>query len=300
MPITESQLETWSNQGSVTTSASVYNSIRTALESKDSPLYDKLSSIEIYLQGSYGNKTNIYAESDVDIVVQYNTTFKRNIANLPLDQQKAYLGSYSNASYLFSHLKADVLKALNTYFGNQRVKIGKKALKVTFPNSRITADVIPALHHREYTKFYSIGNQHYIDGISFDDTLGNQIINFPKVHKNNSEDKNAPHRTNQWYKPTVRIFKNARSHLVSLGKISDDQAPSYFVESMVYNIPDNLFGKSYASTIENGINFLWEHPFNNFICPNHQHLLFGSESVHWNSDNMTNFLTELTTLWNNW
>ncbi|MFA6306939.1 MAG: nucleotidyltransferase [Patescibacteria group bacterium] len=300
MAIPESQLTTWSNQGAVTTSAAVYNSVRTAIESNSSPLNDQLDNIEIYLQGSYSNKTNIFAESDVDIVVQYNHTFKRNITNLPVDQQRAYLNSYSNASYLWQHFKADVLRALELYFGVQRVKCGNKAIKVIFPNSRITADVIPALHYREYTRFNSVGNEHYFDGISFEDSAGNQIINFPKEHRKNSEDKNASHRANQWYKPTVRIFKNARSHLVDLGKISEDSAPSYFVESMVYNVPDNLFGQNYELTVQNSINFLYQHQFNKFICPNHQHLLFGDESVHWDSDNMTHFLKELIVLWNNW
>lgn len=299
MAIPESQLETWSNQGAVTTCAAIYNSVRTAIESDNSPLANRLSNIEIYLQGSYGNKTNIFAESDVDIVVQYNDTFKRNIANLPIDQQRAYLNSHSDALYLWQHFKTDVLRTLELYFGAQRVKLGNRAIKITFPNSRIIADVIPALHYREYTRFYSVGDENYFDGISFEDSAGNQIINFPKEHKKNSEDKNASHRTNQWYKPTVRIFKNARSYLVGLGKITKDSAPSYFVESMVYNVPDNLFGQNYALTVQNAINFLWRQPFNKFICPNHQQLLFGDGSIHWNSDNMTKFLQELTNLRNN-
>lgn len=300
MAIPESQLETWSNQGAVTTSSGVYNSVQTALRANNSPIYNRLGDIEIYLQGSYGNTTNIYAESDVDIVVQYNKTFHRDISPLPLDQQRAYLNSFENATYFWPQFKADILKTLQSYFGATRVKEGKKAIKITFPNSRITADVIPAFHYRQYTRFHSVGNEHYFDGITFYDSSENQIINFPKEHRKNSEDKNSLHRTNQWYKPTVRIFKNARSYLVSQGKILEDSAPSYFVESMVYNVPDNLYGRSYALTVQNALNFLWRHPFNQFICPNHQHLLFGNGTVCWNSDNMTNFLNEFTTLWNNW
>ena len=68
MPIPEAQLETWSHQGSIQQSSSTYNTVKTALEASDNPYYDK--NYSIFLQGSYGNNTNIYSESDVDIVIR--------------------------------------------------------------------------------------------------------------------------------------------------------------------------------------------------------------------------------------
>jgi hypothetical protein len=55
MAIPEAQLDTWSHQGSVTQSATTYNSIKNILEAKDSPYSGK--NFTVFLQGSYGNDT---------------------------------------------------------------------------------------------------------------------------------------------------------------------------------------------------------------------------------------------------
>src|SRR5690606_967984 len=68
MPIPESQLETWSHQGSITQSSSTYNTIKSVLEDSATPYAGR--NFKVFLQGSYGNDTNIYAESDVDIVIR--------------------------------------------------------------------------------------------------------------------------------------------------------------------------------------------------------------------------------------
>jgi tRNA nucleotidyltransferase (CCA-adding enzyme) len=67
MPIPFSRLNTWSNQGATTTSSTAYNSVRTALLKSTSPLANR--GVDIFLQGSYANATNIYGDSDIDVVV---------------------------------------------------------------------------------------------------------------------------------------------------------------------------------------------------------------------------------------
>jgi tRNA nucleotidyltransferase (CCA-adding enzyme) len=73
MAIPESQLTTWSSQGSVIQSAQTYGTIKLALESKSTTYADK--DYEIFLQGSYGNDTNVYADSDVDVIIKINALF---------------------------------------------------------------------------------------------------------------------------------------------------------------------------------------------------------------------------------
>ena len=70
MAIPESQLDTWSHLGSITQSSTTYNTIKNALEAAENPYAGK--NYNVFLQGSYGNNTNIYAESDVDIVIKLN------------------------------------------------------------------------------------------------------------------------------------------------------------------------------------------------------------------------------------
>ena len=68
MAIPETQLETWSHQGSVAQSSSTYATIKNTLEEAGTAYNDK--NYKVFLQGSYGNDTNIYSESDVDVVIR--------------------------------------------------------------------------------------------------------------------------------------------------------------------------------------------------------------------------------------
>ena len=65
MGITEAQLEIWAKPGAETTSSNTYLIIRNALEKAGATYSDR--TYKIFLQGSYGNTTNIYSESDVDV-----------------------------------------------------------------------------------------------------------------------------------------------------------------------------------------------------------------------------------------
>ena len=57
MAIPDSQLKTWSAQGSITQSAATYEKMRMVLGDSSSPYFSK--DFSIFLQGSYGNDTNV-------------------------------------------------------------------------------------------------------------------------------------------------------------------------------------------------------------------------------------------------
>ena len=65
MAVSDAQLETWSHQGSKAQSAATYATVRRVLLDSRAPYANR--SFDIFLQGSYNNDTNIYADSDVDI-----------------------------------------------------------------------------------------------------------------------------------------------------------------------------------------------------------------------------------------
>src|SRR4051812_1571226 len=81
VPIPETQLSTWSNQGAVVASKTTADSIRHALDSFSG--WNTKPTYEIYLQGSYRNDTNIYGDSDVDVVVQLDSSFQFDVSELP-------------------------------------------------------------------------------------------------------------------------------------------------------------------------------------------------------------------------
>lgn len=298
MPVPEYQLETWCNPGASVTSAQAYASIRAALTAPNSGL--TYANPEVFLQGSYRSSTNVYADSDVDIVVVHNTSFRRDLSLLPAIQAQAYNGYFVDAIHGVTDHKAEVLRALQRYYSAANVKLGNKSIKVTVPNGRIV-DVIPALEYRKYLRFAGTTDQNYITGISFDDASGNMIVNYPKQHIANGEAKNAANRTNGRYKQTVRMFKNARGCALDRRLLGGDVTPSYFVECLLYNVPDSLIVANRQQAFSNVWRYLWEQiQPDSAVCQNEQLPLFGTSSQQWPLNNAFLFLQALQRLWNEW
>ncbi len=297
MSIPESQLETWSHQGATTTAKATHESIRNALAASASPVREK--DYEAFLQGSYKNDTNIRGESDVDLVAQLNSTFQSDLSALTEPEKDLYRRSHPDATYLWADFRSDVLKALRAYYGSQAIAEGNKSIKIAAGTGRLASDAVVCLQYRKYRRFRGISDQEYVEGIVFFTlTEGRKVINFPKPHYENGVGKNSRQRTNGWYKPTVRVFKNARTYLVGHGVISSDLAPSYFLECLVYNVPDDVFRGSYQSTFYKALAFLSKADFSNFMCQNGQVRLFGDTPEQWSQPSARRLISALTTLWN--
>jgi hypothetical protein len=293
MAIPESQFETWARQGAVTTAKATHESIRNALTAYNSPVRQLIAdgSAEIYLQGSYKNDTNIRGDSDVDIVAELNATFYSNLT----EQEKQYL-RLDPAVYTLARFRAEVLQALQNYLGSQSVVNGNKAITVRSATGRLEADVLPCAKYRTYRNYSIIA-----EGITFfTQREGRQVINFPKLHYDNGVAKHSPQQTNGWYKPTVRIFKNARTYLVDRGQLSDSTAPSYLLESFIYNAPNNMFGQNYVTTFCSVYNWLDSANLSTFVCQNRQLPLFGPTPEQWSEQSARVLLQQLINLWNNW
>lgn len=110
MAIPESQLVTWSHQGSITQSSNTYNTITNVLEATDTPYAG--TNFKVFLQGSYGNHTNIYTESDVDIVIRLDDCWQSDLEALSDDEKAAYKKAFVGATYTHVDFKRDVLQVL--------------------------------------------------------------------------------------------------------------------------------------------------------------------------------------------
>ncbi len=296
--IPEAQLTTWAGRGAVVGSTESYNSVKTALEAANSRV--ALRAPEIYLQGSYRNATNIYGDSDVDIVAEYQGTFHSDVSALDVTARQRQQNAYPNARYTWEQFRADVLQTLRDYYTQARVEQADKCIKVRFGPGRIAADVVPAVQYKKYSYFFSDGVEGKKEGIFFRNRAGDAITNFPKDHIANGEAKNAANRTNGWYKPMVRIFKNARNRLVRDNLLAENSCPSYCVECLIHNATDDCFGTSFQDAYSKIVNYLWTLPFGQFVSQNGIIPLFGTSPVQWNTQAATNFLIALRNLWNNW
>ena len=296
MGIPESQLDTWSHQGSINQSSETYNTIKNALEVAGSPYAAK--DYKVFLQGSYGNDTNIYAESDVDIVIKLNDCFQHDLKELPEPQKVAFQAAHSDATYTHVNFKNDVLTVLKGKYGSD-INPGDKAIMIAANGGRRKADVIAAIQYRRYHKFLSILDQTYDDGICFYSKSGEQIANYPKYHSENLTTKHQ--NTKNWFKPMARVLKNLRGKLIEEKLLASGVAPSYYLEGLLYNVPDDKFTTSYEDCFINAINWIRDADRSKFVCANEQYYLLREGSpVTWRAGQCDEFLNATVELWSQW
>lgn len=176
---------------------------------------------------------------------------------------------------------------------------GNKAIKIKANSNRRSANVVVANLFRRY-RSYSISNiEDFVEGICFFTTSWERIVNYPKLHSANCT---AKHQATQgWFKPTVRILKNLRSHLVEDGLLDGGVGMSYFLEGLLYNVPKEKFGGSYSSTMAEAINWIFQADRSKFVTANEQYPLLGTSSaVQWSAASCDRFLDAVKQRWNSW
>ena len=296
MAIPEAQLQTWSHQPAPGPSRDTYAAVRATLLDTAAPFarYNP----DVYLQGSYGNDTNVARESDVDVVACIPTTFAHDANRLPSEQYHAFERAYPGvASYSYDHYKSDVAAWLVKKYGSG-VRSGSKAILIPAGQNRRECDVLPAIEYRYYYRFVSPTEQHFEPGICFYLRDGTQIVNFPKLHARNCTSKHQS--TNERFKPLVRIYKNMRNRMIDRGMLGERVAPSYFIEGLVYNAPNGLFSGSLAQAFLATQAYLYRADRSQVQCPNGIHPLIGDTPVTWPATNCSAFLNAVGAFWNNW
>lgn len=294
MAISEEQLATWSKQGPSAQFTATYETIRGVLNDSSSPYYSK--EFTIFLQGSYKNDSNVYGDSDVDVVIRLDGTFYTDLDQLPADDIAAYNAARSSATYSLQQFKADVVGWLTKKYGND-VDLGTKAIFIKGNGARRDADVLVCAKLRRYHSFKSQQNHSYTEGICFFRSDGTRIDNFPIQHSDNCTTKHQS--TKSWFKPTVRTYKNLRNALIRNKTINDGLAPSYFIEGLLYNVPVDRFGGSQQQNFYDVVKWLNEADRAKFLCANEMYYLFHPTSpVTWRAGACETFLEAVIKYWN--
>lgn len=294
MTIPESQLQTWANIGATVTSQQTHESIRNALNSYKG--WTSGVTFETYLQGSYRNSTNIRGDSDVDLVVELTSVYYSNLT----EEEKVKL-NWETASYKWSDFRSQVIDALNFYYGSAFIDTtGSKSVKVLPNSGRLKADVVVSANYKYYEN-----SRVRAEGITLFTQPGwEQIVNYPKLHFENGSSKNSDYRTAGSYKEVVRIYKNSRNRIIEANPSLQKHFPSYFIECLLYNVPDVNFRGSYQTKFINTINWLNDNIYGDqsdkFECQNGMFYLFGNSTVQWNKVYGKEFVSKLIELWNNW
>lgn len=210
--------------------------------------------IDVIVQGSYRNRTNVPRESDVDVCVRCNDTFWYDLPTDHTTENVRRAAAIDPATYEYSDFKDDVEAALVARFGRGAVTRGDKAFNIRETNYRVDADVVATFQHRRYTGLDPYGRARYLVGTEFRTKAGKRIINWPQQHYDNGVAKND--RTRERFKAMVRVLKNLCNEMDDAGVRAADPVPSYLIECLVYNVPNATFGQyTYVSELREILRF---------------------------------------------
>ena len=280
MPIPESTLSRWSHHQAGTAFKQAHVPIREALDA-----YKGLSQFnyEIFLQGSYKNDTNLGGDSDVDVVVRLAQKLKPGVAALSGEQLQED-GSHRFVLERWQSFRDHAMKAMRARFGNA-VKSGRKTLKLPKGKIPADADLVVTLSYMQGIGFYLPDEERW-------------VVSYPQQHHQRGLKKEKA--TNERFKRTIRMFKAARNHLVSKRVLTKEDAPSYFIECLLYNVPDRLFEQRLAATYTGILDWLRTAKLQGFKCQNGQVDLFGPGREQWSQKRARVFVKALQGMWDTW
>ena len=277
MSIAESTLAGWSHHEAGTAFKQAHLPIRNALEAHKGLSQFKY---EVFLQGSYKNDTNLGGDSDVDVVVRLSPKLKPSVADLAGERLQED-GSHKFVHGQWKSFRDEALKALRAKFG-KAAKSGRKTLKVPKGQIPADADLVVTVSHRQGIGFYLSDERRW-------------VVSFPQQHHDRGLKKERA--TNMRFKRTIRMFKAARNRLVEKGVFKKEDAPSYFTECLLYNVPDSFFTGQMATTYTGIIGWLKTAKLKDFKCQNGQVPLFGRGREQWTQEKARTFVKALQALW---
>lgn len=204
------------------------------------------ASILIYAKGSYANNTNVRLDSDVDIAVECTEVFYWENSNAGIHPEVTpYTGIWTPEK-----LRTELSTALRAQFPGQVDESGSTALQINSNTSRVDADVVPCFSYRYY-----LSEGQWRVGTKIFPTGGAAIVNYPIQQLENGRAKNL--RTNLNYKKAVRALKRIENAMAEERVFRT--LPSYFIECLAYNCPDNvLLSSSWSETVKRMLVHLWE------------------------------------------
>lgn len=220
--------------------------------------------LDIYAKGSFVNRTNITLDSAVDVVVEcggpdaffyydiHGSTARYQPWQLQIAPRDAPCDAYELKQWLY--------EALATQFGEKNLMASGKAVRLHASWGRLAADVVPAFAYRLYHGSNGYGPMWWAGHMLICDD-GRSIQNWPAQHHAQGDAKDE--RTSGRYKQSVRALKRVLASLRDECYVRDGIS-SFFIESLVFNVPDACFGNElYTDDMRNVLT----HVFNSTLQP---------------------------------
>ena len=184
-------------------------------------LFDE-TNYETFLQGSYRNDTATKKINDVDIVV-----LRKSVVSTVFSTER-----YSTV-IPWQNIRGEIQRILPAHGPYQgHISPDDKCFRLSVGYE---VDIVPAVR---------VASRWENDPIAIWNASTGEISTSPRTHSDNCESKNQ--ETDETFKPMVRLFKWwARRNVPKSG------APSFYIESLLYNFADHLFTGNYGSDFVN-------------------------------------------------
>jgi hypothetical protein len=253
----EELLQSWAQPPSEAEQVKCDNSVRAVRKAIDASTALSCRNVRVFAQGSYCNRTNVKADSDVDICVLCGESI---FFQLPSGMTVRDVGLAVPASYGYSQFKTDVRLSLEARFGVRGVSSGHKAFDVHENTYRLDADIVACFQYRLYGDDCT-----YREGTAFLTDTGHMIVNWPDQNYKNGVVKN--NATGQRFKGVVRTLKRLRNTLLDDGLAAAQPIPSYFIECLVWNVPNEYFGHEFfTADVRASLAHLFNHTISDTDC----------------------------------
>jgi hypothetical protein len=98
------------------------------------------------------------------------------------------------------------------------------------------------------------------------------------------------------------MFKNLRNRIVRDGELADGVAPSYFIEGMLSNVPNNNFVAGWQDTFVNCFNWLDAVADKSTLttASGYHKLVLDGHPVCWPQADCNTFFAAVRRVWANW
>ncbi|WP_338762016.1 nucleotidyltransferase [Bernardetia sp. ABR2-2B] len=218
--------------------------------------------IEVFVQGSYANNTNVRAESDVDVCIMLKDTF---YSSYPTGLTREHYG-FTAGTNNFQEFRKSVYRALLGKFGEKGLTPDNKSIKIHSNSYRVDADAVPSFQYRNYRYLGSRKPKVFKEGVKFYSLSNDEIINYPKINIENGRLKNE--QTGRKYKRLVRILKRIRYQMIKEGVSVSSKISSFLIECLVWNIPNNIINNysSWTERVKAAIAYLYNKTKNPSEC----------------------------------
>jgi hypothetical protein len=278
----------WSKPASKTEEQRISNAIRMIKEAIRDYGNLKNKDIEIFVQGSYANNTNVRAKSDVDVCVMLKDTF---YSEYPNGYTRKHYG-FAEGEDSFNDFRKDIINALKSKYGRENIKPGNKSIKMESTSYRVEADAVPAFQYRNYKIINSTNENNFIEGIKFLSKSKDEVINYPKKHIEQGKIKNS--NTQRRYKRVTRIFKRIRHQMIQDGIPVKKCISSFLIESLLFNVPNDYFScdELFNQKIKDIIKYLQNDNKENYFEVSSKLKLF-DDTRKWDINSVDKFLKQM-------